>query len=97
MTDTYTENRWYVYILQCADASLYTGITTDPQRRINEHNNDKKGARYTRSRRPVRLVYLEAVIDRAMAAQREASIKSLVRAQKLDLIRQHNPVPDFAS
>lgn len=77
---------WYVYILRCADGTLYTGITTDIERRLAEHNGDRGlGARYTRSRRPVVLAYLEGTDSRALAARREAGIKQLDRADKLDL------------
>lgn len=88
---------WFVYILQCADVSLYTGITTDLKRRVGEHNaNDKKGARYTRARRPVVLVYSEQVENRAFAAQREYAIRQLSRAQKLALISTA-PKADFVT
>lgn len=73
-------------MLRCADGSLYTGITTEPARRLAEHNGDGgQGARYTRSRRPVALVYLEAATSRATASQREAAIKRLDRRRKLAL------------
>lgn len=79
-------NTWKVYILQCADNSLYTGITVDIERRLHEHNSDnKKGARYTRVRRPVSLLYHENCDDRAQACTREHQIKKLSRAQKLRL------------
>lgn len=79
-------NRWFVYILRCADGSFYTGITTDVARRLAEHNgNDRLGARYTRSRRPVRLAHVEAVASRAEAAKREAAIRGLRRASKAAL------------
>ena len=74
---------WYVYMLQCADLSLYTGITTDLQRRLAEHNGSPLGARYTRSRRPVSLVYHESHTDRSTASQRESQIKRLPRAKKI--------------
>jgi putative endonuclease len=75
-----------VYVLRCADGSLYTGITTDVSRRLAEHNGDGGvGARYTRSRRPVALVYAEAAGNRAEASRREAAIKRLDRARKLAL------------
>ena len=78
---------WYVYILKCADNSLYTGVTTDLERRIDEHNHcAKKGAKYTRTRRPVRLVYQEAQTCRSSACKREAEIKQFTRQQKLNLI-----------
>lgn len=77
---------WWVYVLRCADGSLYTGITTDVIRRLAEHNGDGGvGARYTRGRRPVELVYAEAAGNRAEAARREAAIKRLDRARKLAL------------
>ena len=77
---------WVVYMVRCADDSLYTGITTDPQRRVKEHNEcDKKSAKYTRARRPVQLVYVESCADRSSASQREAQLKRLPRAQKLSL------------
>jgi putative endonuclease len=77
---------WRVYMLRCVDGSLYTGITIDVDRRVAEHNGDGGlGARYTRSRRPVELVYVEAVASRAEAARREASIKKLDRSRKLAL------------
>ncbi|MDR9436304.1 MAG: GIY-YIG nuclease family protein [Thiohalophilus sp.] len=79
-------NAWYVYMLQCSDNSLYTGITVDPERRVLEHNQDNKlGARYTRARRPVRLVYQESCASRSAAARREAEIRKLTRRQKLAL------------
>ncbi|MFT5573317.1 MAG: putative endonuclease [Cryomorphaceae bacterium] len=83
---------WKVYILRCADNSLYTGITTDLERRLTEHNSDnKKGARYTRARRPVNLVYHEACEDRAQASSREYQLKKLSRKQKLTLAGFPNP------
>ncbi len=79
---------WYVYMLRCADGSLYTGITTDIPRRLEEHNGGgADGARYTRSRRPVNLIYQEPARDRAHAARREAALKRLDRAGKLALAR----------
>lgn len=77
---------WWVYMLCCVDGSLYTGITTDIARRVAEHNGDGGlGARYTRSRRPVELVYVEAAAGRAAATRREAAIKQLDRGRKLAL------------
>ena len=77
---------WWVYMLRCADGTLYTGITTDVSRRLAQHNGEAAlGARYTRSRRPVELVYAEGAGDRAEAARREAAIKRLDRARKLAL------------
>ncbi len=79
---------WYVYILRCADGTLYTGVTTDTQRRTNEHNlSDRLGAKYTRVRRPVSLVYQEACDNRSAACKREAQIKALSRSAKLKLLQ----------
>lgn len=78
---------WYVYILRCNDGSLYTGITVDLEKRLTEHNaGDKNGARYTRSRRPVWLVYSEKVDSRSAAALREYRLKKLPVKDKLKLI-----------
>ena len=78
---------WNVYILRCADSSLYTGIAMDVNKRLEEHNSDnKKAAKYTRARRPVKLVYSETCKNRSEAASREASIKRLSREEKQSLI-----------
>lgn len=76
---------FYVYMLRCADGTLYTGYTDDPERRARVHNAGK-GAKYTRSRLPVELVYREALGDKSAALRREREIKKLTRAQKLALI-----------
>ena len=76
---------FYCYIMECADGSFYTGWTTNPQRREHEHNRTIKGARYTRTRRPVRLVYVEAQIDRRAAMRRELQLKNLSHLQKQKL------------
>ncbi len=76
---------WHTYIIRCADKSLYTGATTDVARRIRDHNN-KKGARYTRGRLPVKLVYKEAHRTRSRALRREAEIKNWTKKEKLALI-----------
>ena len=78
---------WYVYILKCSDNSLYTGITVDLERRVEEHNTSKKGAKYTKSRRPVHLVYSETHLDRSSASKRESAIKKLSRSEKLILLK----------
>jgi putative endonuclease len=77
---------YFVYILQCADASLYTGITTDLKRRLAEHKNGI-GSHYTRSRGAVKIVYSEKRATRSLASKREAEIKRLPRAKKLVLIQ----------
>jgi len=77
---------WKVYILKCSDDTLYTGITTDIKRRLYEHNHSKLGAKYTKTRRPVKLVYVEDYEDRVTASKREYEIKVLPRKEKLKLI-----------
>lgn len=77
---------WTIYILRCGDDSLYTGVTTDIARRLSEHNSPAKGAKYTRSRQPVQLVYTEQVSSRPEACRREGQIKKMRRAAKLALI-----------
>lgn len=81
---------YYVYMVKCADKTLYTGIATELERRIEEHNGSDKGAKYTRTRRPVTLVYSEAHQDRSSASKREYEIKKkMSRAEKLKLIATH--------
>ena len=77
---------YIVYVLRCADNTLYTGITTDVTRRVEEHNSSDKGAKYTKLRRPVELVYSEESENRSTASKREYAIKKLSRLQKLELI-----------
>ena len=79
------ERAYVVYILECADGTLYTGVTTDMERRLSEHNEGDKGAKYTRARRPVKMRYQEACASRSIAQKREAEIRKLTRAQKLAL------------
>lgn len=76
---------WFVYMVRCADGSLYTGCTNNLTRRVAAHN-DGKGARYTRSRRPVTLVFRRRVKDRGAALSQEARLKRLTRAEKLALV-----------
>jgi len=83
---------WFVYVVRCADRSLYTGVTTDATRRIEEHN-DGRGARYTRSRGPVALVYLESVADRGAALRREHEIKRMTVAGKKELVAKARREP----
>ena len=80
---------WFVYVLRCKDRSLYTGVTTDAQRRLAEHN-DGRGARYTRSRGPVELVYLEKATDRGAALKRESEIKRMSTVGKRALVARAN-------
>ena len=79
-------DKWYVYIVECCDGSYYTGITKDIDRRILEHNYSFKAAKYTRSRRPVKLVYQETSRDRSEASRRESQIKKMKRIDKKSLI-----------
>lgn len=73
-------------MLKCSDGSIYTGITTDLNRRVDEHNSSPKGAKYTRVRRPVKLIYSESYEDKSSASKREYVIKQLSKIQKLSLI-----------
>ena len=77
---------YFVYIIQCADQTFYTGITTDLDRRIKEHNSSKLGAKYTKIRRPVKLVYSKEFINRSEASKEESRIKKLSRQQKIKLL-----------
>ena len=81
------EQNWKVYILRCGDGSLYTGISTDVARRLEEHCSGK-GAKYTRGRNPLELAYVEACSDKSAALRRELEIKALPRAEKLKLIQK---------
>ncbi len=79
---------WTIYIVRCSDGSLYTGITNNLERRLNEHNDksiQSKAAKYTRARQPVILAYFETAVDRAAASRREYQIKQLSRTEKLKL------------
>ena len=95
MTDIKAENinessKWTVYIVRCADKSLYTGITTNIERRIDEHNDNSttsKAAKYTRARQPVTLVHAEQASNRAEASRREYQIKKMTREEKLTLCK----------
>ena len=80
---------YHLYILKCADKTLYTGITTDLKRRVVEHNSSKLGAKYTSSRRPVKLVYSKRFKNRSVASKEEARIKKLKRSDKLNLLKSH--------
>lgn len=81
-----SNDNWYVYILRCSDNTLYTGVTKDLPKRMQQHNHGSEGAKYTRGRRPVELVYHERAENRSAAQQREYSIKRLSAAQKQRLI-----------
>ena len=77
---------WYIYIIQCRDGKLYTGITNNLNRRLTEHNLGR-GCRFTRSRKPVKLVYCQKLPGKSEALRREIEIKKLNRSQKLDLVK----------
>ena len=76
----------YAYLLKCSDGSLYAGWTNDPDRRLKAHNNGT-ASKYTRSRRPVEMVYLEEFETKSEATKREAALKMMTREQKLELIK----------
>ena len=78
---------WIVYILECKDKTLYTGITNNLEKRLQQHNHGQEGAKYTRVRRPVKCVYQEKKADRSSATKREIAIKKLTRSAKLELIK----------
>ena len=80
---------YFIYIVKCNDNTLYTGITKDLNRRVYEHNNSNKGAKYTKARRPVKVVYKENAINRSVASKREYEIKQLKREDKLNLINNY--------
>jgi putative endonuclease len=81
---------WYVYFLRCADNSLYAGITTDLSRRLDEHNfSNKLGAKYTRVRRPVSLVFSEELSSRSEATRKEYQLKKLPKANKERRVSNH--------
>ena len=79
---------YFVYILECNDGTLYTGITKDISKRLDEHNYKDKGAKYTKARRPVKLLYEEKASDRSVASKRVYSIKKLTRLKKTSINKQ---------
>lgn len=90
--DDSADSTWFIYIARCADTTLYTGVTTCVQRREAEHNGlGRRGARYTKVRRPVSIIWFERAENRSAACKREAAIKKLTRQQKLGLIA-HSPL-----
>ncbi len=80
---------YFVYILECSDSTFYTGITTNLDRRIKEHNNSKLGAKYTKMRRPVKLIYSKQFDNRSEASIEESRIKKLNRLEKLNFIKNN--------
>ena len=87
------EEKHYTYMLQCADGTLYTGYTNHLEKRVKTHN-EGKGAKYTRNRRPVKLVYFEVYDTKQQAMKREYAMKQLTRRQKMELIRNRQEQPD---
>lgn len=87
MTKKEEKSDWFVYILECKDKTLYTGITNNLEKRLEQHNNSPEGAKYTRARRPVKCIYQENQANRSEATKREMAIKKLSRTEKLKLIK----------
>lgn len=81
---------YYIYILECADNTFYTGITTDLERRVSEHNFSPLWAKYTKTRRPVKLIYSEKYENRSWASKREIEIKKLSKKQKIELTKKQD-------
>ncbi len=86
MTEQNKTKSWWVYLLRCNDNSLYAGVTTDINRRVEEHNNSKLGAKYTRARRPVYLAYFEKACNKSIACKREYQIRHLPKRKKEQLV-----------
>jgi putative endonuclease len=84
--DSMKNKNWFVYMLECSDGTIYTGITTDLKRRLYEHNHTTKGAKYTRTRRPVKLVWSRQSENRKTAMQEERKIKKLPKKKKISKI-----------
>lgn len=87
MLPTQPDSPWFVYLLSCRDRTLYCGITKDLERRLKEHNQGLAGAKYTRTRRPVKLIYSREFPDRSSAASFEYHLKQLKRSEKLLLVQ----------
>ena len=80
---------WFLYVVHCSDGTLYTGVTTDVKRRVDEHNVGIRGAKYTAARRPVRLIYVSYYVNRSGAQKAEHKFKKLTRKQKNEVINEH--------
>ena len=85
---------WYLYVLLCADGTYYTGITRDTKRRLHEHNNTKRGAKYTKVRRPVSLVFRKSFESRSAAQKAEYAFKRHSHAQKKQIVEAQSWGPD---
>jgi putative endonuclease len=81
--------KYFLYIILCSDETMYTGITTNLERRIREHNSSKLGAKYTKSRRPVKLIYSKEFINRSESLKEESRIKKLSRKDKTKLVNSN--------
>ncbi len=97
-----TSNSWFLYLIRCGDGSLYTGIATDVERRLKEHADGKRGAKYLRGRQPLELVYTAPAENRSEASRLESRIKRFTRAEKEALIAgrlslDDQPSPQTAS
>lgn len=79
---------YYLYILECADRTLYTGITVDLSKRLTQHTTSKRGAKYTRGRRPVKLIFSKKFSNRSVASKEESRVKKLSRRAKLEMINK---------
>ncbi|NCB20355.1 MAG: GIY-YIG nuclease family protein [Clostridia bacterium] len=84
--------QYFLYILSCRDQTFYTGISTNLNRRVTEHNTSKLGAKYTRGRRPVKLVFFEKFKNLSLAAKEESIVKKLSRSQKIEKINNFNNI-----
>jgi putative endonuclease len=80
---------WYLYVVRCCDSTLYTGITTDIDRRVREHNSSKRGAKYTKTRRPVELVWSKEYKNRSEAQSAEYNFKKLFHKEKWEVINEN--------
>ena len=80
---------WFLYVVHCSDGTLYTGVTTDVSRRVHEHNTASRGAKYTKTRRPVRLIYWIDFETRSSAQRAEYKFKKLTRKQKDEIINEY--------
>jgi predicted GIY-YIG superfamily endonuclease len=92
--DETTNKAWFLYLLRCADGSLYTGITNNVTRRCQQHNAGT-ASRYTRSRLPVELIYQESHVSRSVALKRELAVKAMSREEKESLVRSERYATDF--
>ncbi len=79
---------WFVYMIRCSDGSLYTGVTTNVERRFKEHQENKKGSKYARAKIPLRVVYTETVTSRSDAQKREWVIKNMKKIEKESLVKK---------